>query len=512
MKKIKIKRALVSVSNKENLIPFIKFLISQNIEIISTGGTARVLKDEGLKVLEVSDFTGMKEILDGRLKTIHPKVFGGILARRTEKDLTSLMEIGGEPIDMIVVNFYPFEEFSEKNVTFEELIEKIDIGGPSMARAAAKNFESVCVVVDPKDYQMIREKIEKEGGIDYETRLRLSAKAFEITARYDAAIALKLSSIVNKDETYFPPLMPLFFKKVQDLRYGENPHQKAAFYKDEDRFLGKLVQHQGKELSYNNILDLDSAYSLVLDFNKPACTIIKHTNPCGVGLGENPLEAFLRAKEADPISAFGGIVAFNREVDEETAQELTKIFLEVIVAPKFSKEALNILSSKKNLRVVTINETIPFEGLQFKRVAGGLLVQESDTFFDDNIRKVVTKRTPTKGEMDALEVNYIICKHVKSNAIVIGDQTGSVGIGAGQMSRVDAVKLAIMKAYKNLEGCVAASDAFFPFTDGIEELAKAKITAIIQPGGSIKDKEVIECADKYNIAMVFTERRHFRHG
>ncbi len=513
MKKLEVHRAIISVSNKENLVPLARFLSSKKIEIISTGGTARTLKFEGIPVKEVSDFTGMKEVMQGRLKTLHPKVFGGILARRTEEDLASLGELGGAPIDLIVVNFYPFEETAKiKTATFEELIEKIDIGGPSMVRAAAKNFESVCVVVDPQDYFLLMDQIKKNGGIDYKTRLKLAAKAFEVTARYDSAIALKLSHIVSEDVSDFPPFIPLFFRKVEDLRYGENPHQKAAFYKDEERYLGNLIKHQGKELSYNNIVDIDAAYGIVLDLPEPASAVIKHTNPCGVGIGESPLKAFLRAKETDPLSAFGGIVAFNVPVDRETALSLSEIFLEVVIAPQFENDALEVFSKKKNLRVISIAEQKFFEGLNYKRVAGGLLVQESDTFLDDRERKVVTKREPTKEEMEALELAYVICKHVKSNAIVICDKNGTVGVGAGQMSRVDSVKISRMKAYKDTKGCVAASDAFFPFPDGIEELGKGGITAVIQPGGSIRDKEVIEAANRYDMAMIFTGRRHFRHG
>lgn len=513
MKILKVKRAIFSVSNKEKLSGFAKFLDSNSVEILSTGGTAKTLREIGIKVKEVSDFTGMKEVMDGRLKTLHPKIFGGILSRRNEDDIAHLKYLGGEEIDLIVVNFYPFvETVRSKDATFEEIIEKIDIGGPSMVRAAAKNFESVCVVVDPKDYEKVVEEIKAYGGITLETRLKLAAKAFEVTARYDSAIALKLECVVSKESSDFPPLLPLFFKKVTDLRYGENPHQKAAFYKDGDSFLGNIIKHQGKELSYNNILDIDSAFSLVVDLPSVASAIIKHTNPCGVGVASSCKDAFLRAKEQDPLSAFGGIVAFNENVDGETALALNELFLEVVVAPSYDDDALKILSKKKNLRVISIKERKPFEGLNYKRVAGGLLVQECDTFVGDKERRVVTKREPTKEEYEAMELAYIICKHVKSNAIVIGNKSGGVGIGAGQMSRVDSVKTAIFKAYKETNGCVAASDAFFPFPDGIEELGKAGITAVIQPGGSIRDKEVIETADKLNIAMVFTGRRHFRHG
>ena len=514
MKIMKVKRAIISVSNKEHLLNFAKFLSSCcSVELLSTGGSAKVLKEGGIAVKEVSDFTGMKEAMHGRIKTIHPKVFGGILARRNDEDLASLKELGGEQIDLIIVNFYPFEETAKmKDVTFDEMIEKIDIGGPSMVRAGAKNFESVCVVVDPDDYEKIVEDIKNYGGISYDLRLRLAAKAFEVTARYDSAIAMKLSSILSEEESDFPPFLPLFFTKVEDLRYGENPHQKAAFYYDEKRYLGNLIKHQGKELSYNNLVDIDAAFSLINDIPKTASAIIKHTNPCGVGVGSTAKDAFLRAKECDPVSAYGGIAAFNVNVDEEAAESLSSLFLEVIVAPSFDEEALKILSKKKNLRVITISEKTPFDGLNYKRIAGGILVQDNDTFLEDRERKVVTKREPSKDEMESLELAYIVCKHVKSNAIVIGDKTGSVGVGAGQMSRVDSAKIAKMKSYKDTNGCVAASDAFFPFSDGVEELAKAGITAVIQPGGSIRDNEVIECADKMGLAMVFTGRRHFRHG
>jgi phosphoribosylaminoimidazolecarboxamide formyltransferase / IMP cyclohydrolase len=514
MKVLEIHRALISVSQKDDLVPFSLFLAQKGVEILSTGGTAKALRQENIPVKDVSEFTGMKEVMEGRLKTLHPKVLGGILAKRTSEHLSALEEIGGAPIDLICVNFYPFEEVARiKTSTIAELIEKIDIGGPSMVRAAAKNYDWVVVVTDPKDYDVLMNEIKEHGGVTFDTRQRLAAKAFEFTARYDSAIAMKLSSILSTEESQFPPVLPLFFTKVEDLRYGENPHQKAAFYRDEESYLGRLIQHQGKELSYNNILDLDAAWSLISDLPKTSCAIIKHTNPCGVGLGATPEAAFLRAKETDPLSAFGGIVAFNVPVTKEAVEALQDMFLEVIVAPRFEKEALELLSKKKNLRVISITEQKTFEGLNYKRVAGGMLVQDNDTFIGDTERKVVTKRAPSASETKALELGYILCKHVKSNAIVLVDDTGTVGVGAGQMSRVDSVKIATkMKAYKDTKGCVAASDAFFPFPDGIEELAAAGITAVIQPGGSIKDKDVIQAADKLNMAMVFSGRRHFRHG
>lgn len=514
MKPLKIHRALISVSQKDGLIKFSKFLAEKGVEILSTGGTAKALRQEDIPVKDVSQFTGMKEVMEGRLKTLHPKVLGGILAKRTPEHISSLEEIGGAPIDLIVVNFYPFEEAAKiKTTTLPELIEKIDIGGPSMVRAAAKNNDWVVVVTDPGDYEVLMSEIREQGGVTSETRLWLAAKAFEFTARYDCAIAGKLSSVVSKEGSDFPPVLPLIFNKVEDLRYGENPHQKAAFYRDQQSYLGRLIQHQGKELSYNNILDLDAAWALVCDLPKTACAIIKHTNPCGMGLGNTAEKAFLRAKETDPLSAFGGIVAFNVPVDAAAVEALKDMFLEVVVGPRFEQEALDILSKKKNLRVISITETKPFDGYNYKRVAGGMLVQENDLFAGDTERKVVTKRTPTDEEMSSMELGWIICKHVKSNAIVLVDRTGTVGVGAGQMSRVDSVKIATkMKAYKDTKGCVAASDAFFPFPDGVEELAAAGITAVIQPGGSIRDNEVIEAADKLGVAMVFSGRRHFRHG
>lgn len=513
MNVLEIHRALISVSQKDGLVPFARFLAQRRVEILSTGGTAKALRQEDVPVRDVGEFTGMKEVMEGRLKTLHPKLMGGILAKRNQEHLSSLEEMGGAPIDLIVVNFYPFEETAKMGTaSLDELIEKIDIGGPSMVRAAAKNFDWVAVVTDPQDYNLLMNEIKESGGVSFETRQRLAAKAFEVTARYDSAIALKLSSILSKEESLFPPLLPLFFNKVEDLRYGENPHQKAAFYRDEENYLGRLIQHQGKELSYNNILDLDAAWSLIIDLPKPASAIIKHTNPCGVGLGESPEKAFLRAKETDPLSAFGGIVAFNVPVTKEVVEGLKDMFLEVVVAPRFEKEALEMLAKKKNLRVISITDLKPFKGLDYKRVQGGLLVQEGDSFIGDIERKVVTEREPSPAEMETLEFGYTICKHVKSNAIVLVDGTGTVGVGAGQMSRVDSVKISKMKAYKETIGCVAASDAFFPFPDGIEELASAGVTAVIQPGGSIRDNEVIEAANKLNLAMVFTGRRHFRHG
>ncbi|MCI4397374.1 MAG: bifunctional phosphoribosylaminoimidazolecarboxamide formyltransferase/IMP cyclohydrolase [Acidobacteria bacterium] len=519
MSNVSIRRALVSVSRKEGLLPFVQFLASKGVEILSTGGTAKVLREGGLAVKDVSEYTGSPEVMDGRVKTLHPRVHGGILAKRNPEHLKDLERLGGGAIDLVLVNFYPFEQVSGKpGATVDEVVENIDIGGPSMVRSAAKNFESVVVLVDPKDYDAVRAEIEKEGGVSLPTRLRLAAKAFERTSAYDGAIARYLSQVraadgkLLKGEETFPGFLPLFFRKAQDLRYGENPQQEAAFYRESDRFLGGLVQHQGKELSFNNLIDLQGAWALICDLPKPSCAIIKHTNPCGAARGKDAASAFKRARETDPTSAFGGIVAFNTTCTGEAATALSDLFLEIVVAPDFDPKALEILSRKKNLRVVTLKDQDPFPGWDYKRVAGGLLVQTPDLFSHEEERRVVTKRKPTKEEMDAMELAWRVCKHVKSNAIVFGDSDGTVGVGAGQMSRVDSSKLARMKAYRDTKGCVAASDAFFPFPDGVEEMAAAGITAVIQPGGSIRDPEVIEAANRLGMAMVLTGTRHFRHG
>lgn len=520
MSRVAIRRALVSVSKKDGLVPFVQFLAAKGVEILSTGGTAKALREAGVAVKDVSEFTGSPEVMDGRVKTLHPRVHGGILARRSVPEhLKDLEALGGGPIDLVLVNFYPFEQVSARaGASVEEVVENIDIGGPSMVRSASKNFESVVVVVDPKDYDELRRQIEAEGGVDLPTRLRLAGKAFERTSQYDGAIARYLSGTRAADgqlvrgEDDFPAFLPLFFHKAQELRYGENPHQAAAFYRDSDRYLGGLVQHQGKELSFNNLLDLSGAWGLACDLPRPACAIIKHTNPCGAARGATAAQAFLRAKATDPVSAFGGIVTFNVPCTAEAAEALSDLFLEIVAAPEFDPKALEILGRKKNLRVITLRETDPFPGWDLKRVAGGLLAQTPDLFDHPEERKVVTKRAPTPDEAEALELAWKVAKHVKSNAIVFADRDGTVGVGAGQMSRVDSTRLARSKSYRDPKGTVAASDAFFPFPDGVEEIAAAGCAAIIQPGGSIRDPEVVEAADKLGLAMVFTGARHFRHG
>jgi len=519
MKTATVHRALLSVSRKDGLVELARFLASKGVEILSTGGTAKLLKEEGIAVKEVSSYTGSPEVMGGRVKTLHPRIHGGILARRTQDHLADLERIGGAPIDLVVVNLYPFERVvASPGASIQEAVENVDIGGPSMVRSAAKNFESVTVVVDPSDYALLTQEIEREGGVTLPTRLRLAAKAFQRTSQYDGAIGRYLSTLavetddLVRDGVAFPEFLPLFFHKAQDLRYGENPHQEAAFYREGDRFLGSLIQHQGKELSFNNLLDLNGAWALACDLPVPACAIVKHTNPCGAARGKDAASAFLRAKETDPVSAFGGIVAFNVPCDGEAAKALADLFLEIVVAPAFDEEALQLFSKKKNLRVVQLKDQDPFPGWDLKRVSGGLLVQTQDLSGAPEERKVVTKRTPTKEEGAGLELMWKICKHVKSNAIVIGDSQGTVGVGAGQMSRVDSVKLARMKACRDTKGCVAASDAFFPFPDGVEELAAAGVTAVIQPGGSVRDHEVVTAADKLKLAMLFTGARHFKHG
>jgi len=518
MSVLPIRRALVSVSDKEGIVDFARFLGEQGVEILSTGGTARALAEGGVAVREVSDYTESPEVMDGRVKTLHPRVHGGILNRRTDADLEDLETLGGAPIDLVVVNLYPFEQtVAKEGVTVDEAVENVDIGGPSMIRSAAKNFNYTAVVVDPADYAALRAEIETDGGTSLATRLRLSAKAFQRTAAYDGAIGKYFGDLEAADgdvahsEADLPSFLPLFFEKRQDCRYGENPQQKAAFYADGTDYLGGLEQHHGKELSFNNLFDLWGAWALVSELPTPGCAVIKHTNPCGVGLGTDAVSCFERAKATDPLSAFGGIVAFNIPCDGPAAEALGELFLEIVVAPSFDDAAMKALQRKKNLRIVTLKDRAVFQGWDYKRVGGGLLVQTPDVPFQEEW-KVVTKRQPTAEEMQALDLNWTVSKFVKSNAIVIGDDTGTVGVGAGQMSRVDSVKIAKMKAYKETKGCVAASDAFFPFPDGVEELAEGGVTAVIQPGGSIRDPLVIEAADNLDMAMIFTGTRHFRHG
>ncbi|MEK7279445.1 MAG: bifunctional phosphoribosylaminoimidazolecarboxamide formyltransferase/IMP cyclohydrolase [Nitrospirota bacterium] len=518
----KIKRALISVANKDGLVPFAKKLSKMGVEIISTGGTAKLLKEEEIAVRDISEVTGFPEMLDGRVKTLHPKVHGGILARRGDKCHMEEVErhnIG--LIDMVVVNLYPFEAtISKPGCTFEEAIENIDIGGPTMIRSAAKNFNDVAVIVDPLDYSRILEEMEKSGNdISRETRYELARKVFLHTARYDSIISNYLEGREEEErKVRFPGVLTLQLEKVQNLRYGENPHQQAAFYREfniKEPSVSKARQIQGKELSFNNILDANSALELAKEFEETVSVIVKHNNPCGVAVSDSPGEAFKKARESDPISAFGGVVAFNRVVDLDAARELTSTFLEVIIAPGFAKEAIDELKKKKDLRLLDIGASVfgIREGMDMKKVAGGLLLQDRDIGMVDSVKRldVVTKRGPTVAEYEALSFAWRIAKHVKSNAIVYSRDGQTIGIGAGQMSRVDSVKIAAIRAVLQLNGCVMASDAFFPFRDGVDGAANVGITAVIQPGGSVKDDEVIKAADEHNMAMVFTGMRHFKH-
>ncbi len=524
----KIKRALLSVTDKTGIVEFAKFLQSQKVDIISTGGTAQVLRDNGVTVRDISNLTGFPEIMDGRVKTLHPKVHGGILNVRDEKSHQKAKEEHGiRDIDMVVVNLYAFEETVKKGAGFEEIIENIDIGGPSMIRSAAKNHKFVTVVVNPARYDGIIETMEANGGCTTaDIRKVLAAEAFSRTGAYDAAISSWFESELG---VQFPEKISFTANRKANLRYGENPHQKAALYISDDEVVGaanaKILQ--GKELSYNNILDADSAFSLVSEFDSgtPASVIVKHNNPCGVAVDKNQAKAFEKALKCDPVSAFGGIFAFNVEVTEETANAISPIFAEVVIAPSFSKKALEILSTKKNLRLLeTGNLKKPkYKEINTKSVAGGFLLQDKDNKVlndeseDGQELKVVTKRKPTDQELEDLIFAFTICKHVKSNAIIYVKDGTSVGIGAGQMSRIDSTVIGAKKAKdtnkntKNAKGSVLASDAFFPFADGLEAAAKEGVTAVIQPGGSIRDDEVIAAADKAGIAMVFTGIRHFKH-
>ena len=517
----KTARALISVSDKTGLIDFAGRLARRGIEILSTGGTARALREAGVAVREVSDFTGAPEILDGRVKTLHPRVHGGILGRPTDEHRAQMREHGLDPIDLVVVNLYPFRETVARGAPFDEVIENIDIGGPAMIRSAAKNHERVAVVVDPADYGRVIADIEGSGEVSAGVRFDLARKAFAHTAAYDGAIAGHLGKLNEPGAALadFPATMhpELLLNRV--LRYGENPHQKAAFYAaagGRGPSLARADVLHGKELSYNNILDLDAAMKLCAEFSDPAAVVIKHTNPCGAAIapqGEGVLSAYRRARETDPVSAFGGIVAVNRLVEAELAKEMAETFLECIVAPDFSPEALALLSVKKGLRLLKgeIGPGDPAE-LELRSVAGGVLVQSRDAATSPVASgRIVTRRSPTPAELVDLDFAWRVAKHVKSNAIVFAGGGRTLGIGAGQMSRVDSVRIAVGKARSSLEGSVLASDAFFPFRDGVDEAAKAGIRAIVEPGGSVRDQEVIAAADERDIAMVFTGERHFRH-
>ncbi|QPK63676.1 bifunctional phosphoribosylaminoimidazolecarboxamide formyltransferase/IMP cyclohydrolase [Methylomonas sp. LL1] len=517
----KVTRALVSVSDKTGVLEFCRELNGLGIELLSTGGTAKLLAENNIDVTEVSDYTGFPEMMDGRVKTLHPKVHGGILGRRGIDDAV-MAESGIKPIDMVVVNLYPFEQTVAKpDCDLETAIENIDIGGPSMIRGAAKNHNDVAIVVDPTDYAAILAELQaNQTSLSHETRFKLALKSFEHTARYDSMIAAYLSKVV--DAGNFPETLNMQFHRLQSMRYGENPHQNAAFYGEKNPPAGSIAaakQLQGKELSYNNIADADAALECVKAFgDQPACVIVKHANPCGVAISDNIFEAYNLAYVTDPTSAFGGIIAFNRELDSTTAAEIVaRQFVEVIIAPAISQAARAALAKKQNVRVLECgywNET-GIAAQDFKRVGGGLLVQDKDTgSINAADVKVVSKRAPTEQEMADLMFVWKVAKFVKSNAIVYGKEGQTIGIGAGQMSRVYSAKIAGIKAAdEGLEvaGSVMASDAFFPFRDGIDAAAAAGITAVIHPGGSMRDQEVIDAADEHNIAMVLTGMRHFRH-
>lgn len=513
-----IQRALISVSDKTGVVDFAKGLAERGVEILSTGGTARALREGGVKVVDVSEYTESPEIMDGRVKTLHPRVHGGILMRDTDEDQSALGGIGGKPIDLVCVNLYPFEQTVARGASHEETIENIDIGGPSMVRSAAKNQARVLVVTEPQDYPEVLESVASNKGPNRELRARLAAKAFAHTAAYDGAIAAYLTS--QGSDSKFPGALTLSFAKAYDVRYGENPHQQGAFYVERNAPAGSLALAEslgagGKELSFNNLVDVDATIEAVREFDQPAAVVVKHTNPCGVARAQTLEQAYRIAREADAQSAFGGIVALNREVDMDTANAVAETFIECVIAPSFAPEALECLQKKKNLRILATGEWLPadYASLQYKRVGGGLVVQDRDATGPSEVRagKVVTQRSPSDDEFQALDFAWRVCKHVKSNAIVFAKPDRTVGVGAGQMARVTSVGIAATKAGELSKGAVMASDAFFPFPDGIEAAAEAGITAVVQPGGSKGDDKVIAAADAAGLAMVFTGVRHFRH-
>jgi phosphoribosylaminoimidazolecarboxamide formyltransferase/IMP cyclohydrolase len=521
-----IERALISVSDKKGIVEFCRGLANLDIEIVSTGGTAALLRENKIAVRDVSELTGFPEMMDGRVKTLHPKIHGGILALRDNAEhVAKMKEHGIAPIDLVVVNLYPFEAAVAREAPFAEIVENIDIGGPSMVRAAAKNHQQVGVVVDPEDYNSILAELRQNNrSLSPATRFRLFLKAFQHTAHYDGAISNYFSSLdENKKRQRWGQTVNIQVSKLQDMRYGENPHQSAAFYGTSDDTgpsIARAKQFQGKELSFNNILDADAALSTVLEFSDIATVAIKHSNPCGVALSKKSLgDSFRKAKACDPVSIFGGVLAFNRPVDEETAKELKEIFLEIVIAPGFTPEAKAVLSSAKrllNIRLLEVNMNEPQGGgYDLRRVRGGMLIQDWDTGkVDVRACKVVTERKPTESEYQALDFAWRVCRHVKSNTIVFASPDQVLGVGAGQMSRIDSTKIAVLRAETHgldLKGSAVASDAFYPFRDGLDEAANAGAKSVIQPGGSIKDDEVIAAANEYGIAMVFTGMRHFRH-
>ena len=517
-----IRTALVSVSDKTGLAEFARGLIRFKIKIVSTGGTAKLLADRGIPVTEVADYTGFPEMLDGRVKTLHPRLHAGILARRdSPAHLAAIKAAGIEPIDLVVINLYPFAQtVARPDCTLAEAIENIDVGGPSMLRAGAKNYAGVAVVADPTDYsKLLAEMAERGGALSEGTRFALAQKAFAHSAAYEAAIGNYLTGLASDGRlASFPERLTLQFEKVQDIRYGENPHQTAAFYRDGDPIPGGIAgyaQIQGKELSYNNIADADAAWECVKTFDEPACVIVKHANPCGAAIGPTPREAYERAFAADPAAAFGGIIAFNRRLDGATAEAVTQQFLEVVIAPEFDAEARKVFAAKANVRVLSVSLARAAQKYDFKRVGGGLLVQSPDhRNVGASDLRTVTRLKPTPAQLADLLFAWRVAKFVKSNAIVFCSGGRTLGIGAGQMSRVDAARVAALKAQGvglQLAGSVVASDAFFPFRDGVERVAQAGAKAVIQPGGSVRDDEVIAAADELGLAMVFTGVRHFRH-
>ncbi len=514
-----MKRALISVSDKTGIVEFAKELIALDVEILSTGGTAKRLRDSGLKVTDVSEVTGFPECLDGRVKTLHPLIHGGILARRDDENhMKQLEELKIDTIDYVIINLYPFKNTIEKEgVLLEDAIENIDIGGPTMLRSAAKNYNDVAVVVRPCDYKRVIDELKENGEVSADTKYDLALKVFEHTAAYDTLICTYLRERVSEEK--HPETLTVTYEKVQDLRYGENPHQSAAFYKEVKKSSGTLAdakQIHGKELSFNNINDANGALDLLKEFTETTVIAVKHTNPCGVGTGIDVHEAFMKAYECDPQSIFGGIIASNREIDENVAKEISdrKIFIEIIIAPSFSEKALEILMKKKNIRLLVLEDILkPYDSTasDMKKVSGGLLVQDINTSLFAGELEVVTERIPTEKEMKALEFAWKVCKHVKSNAIVLGNSEQTASIGPGQVCRIWSLENAINNSFLDLNESVMASDAFFPFSDCVEAAAKAGVKAIIQPGGAKGDSESIEMANKYGIAMVFTGMRHFKH-
>ena len=513
-----VKRALISVSDKTGVVEFAKGLADAGVEILSTGGTARTLREGGVTVIDVSEYTESPEIMDGRVKTLHPRVHGGVLMRDTDTDRQQLDSIGGAPIDLVCVNLYPFEQTVARGADHDETIENIDIGGPSMVRSAAKNQARVTVVTDPNDYATVLGEVQSSEGPSLALRQRLAAKAFAQTAAYDGAIAAYLTS--RDGDARFPGSLTLSYDKAYDVRYGENPHQQGAFYIERNASAGSLAMAEslgagGKELSFNNLVDVDATVDAVREFDQPAAVVVKHTNPCGVARATTLEQAYRVAREADAQSAFGGIVALNRPVDKATGIAIAETFIECVIAPSFEPAALELLRKKKNLRILATGKWLPadYPALHFKRVSGGLVVQDRDATGPSEVRngKVATERPPTDDEWQSLDFAWRVCKHVKSNAIIFAKPDRTVGVGAGQMARVTAVEIASKKAGDLSKGAAMASDAFFPFPDGIEAAAAAGITAVVQPGGSKRDDLVIEAANKAGLAMVFTGVRHFRH-